>query len=177
MCASVHVCMYAVHVCMCVYVHACTCTYHAHVHVMCMSCACACMGAHKRGDNKPTNILETVLQALPIQRKPGGMSKAVDCHEIVMTRPDQVDGSPDGPNRCRLTWRDHLSRPESRTSTPLCVLRVACCMRRRCQGAQQPECAGERPPCNSPDRCSSLISLTNREPVPLGRCPQHVRGS
>ena len=36
--------------------------------------AWTCMGAHKRGDNQPTNILVTVLQALPIQRKPGGMS-------------------------------------------------------------------------------------------------------
>ena len=30
---------------------------------------------------------------------------------------------------------------------------------------------------NSPARCSSRISLTNHEPVPLERCPQHVRGS
>ena len=41
---------------------------------------------------------------------------------------------------------------------------------------------GPQPPAqavvaNSPARCSSLISLTNHEPVPLERCPQHVCGS
>ena len=51
---------------------------------------------------------------------------------------------------------------------------VACGGLRALQGPQPPALAVVA---NSPARCSSLISLTNHEPVPLERCPQHMRGS
>ena len=51
---------------------------------------------------------------------------------------------------------------------------VACGGLSALQGPQPPALAVVA---NSPARCSSLISLTNHEPVPLERCPQHMRGS
>ena len=51
---------------------------------------------------------------------------------------------------------------------------VACGGLRALQGPQPPALAVVA---NSPARCSSLISLMNSALVPLGRCPQQVRGS
>ena len=51
---------------------------------------------------------------------------------------------------------------------------VACGGLSALQGPQPPALAVVA---NSPARCSSRISLMNRALVPLGRCPQQVRGS
>ena len=90
-------------------------------------------------------------------------------------RADWVNGPPDDQTGAFWPGEPHRAdvileaRADLRSDQP-----VACGGLRALQGPQPPALAVVA---NSPARCSSLISLMNSALVPLGRCPQQVRGS
>ena len=90
-------------------------------------------------------------------------------------RADRLNGPPDDPTGTFWPGEPHRAdvileaRADLRSDQP-----VACGGLSALQGPQPPALAVVA---NSPARCSSLISLMNSALVPLGRCPQQVRGS